>query len=46
MGWWRYDVTADGQRIVMPVNPRSATFGASSSSPMVVVSNWAASLKN
>jgi serine/threonine protein kinase len=45
MGWWRYAVSSDGQRFIMPVNPRSTSFNASSSSPMVVVSNWAETVK-
>ena len=42
----RYAVSRDGQRFLMPVNPRSATFNAPESAPMAVVLNWNARLKN
>jgi dipeptidyl aminopeptidase/acylaminoacyl peptidase len=41
----QYAVSRDGQRFVMPVNPRSSTFTASESAPMAVVLNWTARLK-
>ena len=45
-GIFRYAVSRDGQRILLPVNPRSTTFSATTSSPAVVRLNWAARAKN
>ncbi len=44
-GWRDYDVSADGQRFLMPVNGRVLSFNDQVSPPIVVVSNWAATLK-
>ena len=44
-GVMRYAVSGDGQRFLIPVNPRSTTFGAATSSPIAVVLNWAARLR-
>jgi Tol biopolymer transport system component len=44
-GYWRYAVSRDGQRFLIPVNPRSTEFNNAISPPMAVVQNWAAGLK-
>jgi tricorn protease-like protein len=40
----RYAVTRDGQRFLIPVIPRAATFSDATSPPIAVVVNWAAAL--
>jgi hypothetical protein len=44
-GYTRYAVSHDGQRFLIPSNPRGATFSDSTSPPIAVAVNWAAALK-